>query len=73
MDTLLFGAMLLGAAVAYLVPAVIASRRKHRNANAIFIINLFFGWTFLGWVISLAWALTNNTEQAGRMEAPARS
>jgi hypothetical protein len=24
----------------------------------IFLVNLFFGWTFVGWIISLIWACT---------------
>jgi len=29
------------------------------NMDAILILNLFLGWTFLGWVIALVWAFTN--------------
>jgi hypothetical protein len=28
-----------------------------RNASAIIALNLLLGWTFLGWVIALVWAL----------------
>jgi hypothetical protein len=43
----------------YFLPAFIASERRHPNRYSIFIINLFFGWTFVGWVACLAWALSN--------------
>lgn len=46
------------AGVLYFLPALIASRRRHHNAMAIFILNLFLGWTFLGWVAALVWAST---------------
>lgn len=38
----------------YFLPSVIAHR--HRNANAILALNLFLGWTFIGWVAALVWA-----------------
>jgi hypothetical protein len=25
------------------------------------VLNLFLGWTFLGWVIAMVWAFTDNT------------
>jgi hypothetical protein len=46
----------------YLIPAIVACCRKHRNRLAIVIANIFLGWTFLGWVGSLVWACTNNVE-----------
>jgi Superinfection immunity protein len=40
------------------LPTLVAKSRKHPNALPIFLVNLFFGWTFVGWVISLVWACT---------------
>lgn len=40
----------------YFIPAGLAKSRKHRNAGAIFLLNLFLGWTFIGWVVALVWA-----------------
>ena len=45
------------AVVAYFWPAVIARRRNHPNFGPIFVVNLLLGWTLVGWVIALAWAL----------------
>jgi Superinfection immunity protein len=42
----------------YFIPSLIASHRTHRNKTAIFILNLFTGWTFAGWIASLVWAFT---------------
>jgi len=42
----------------YFLPSIVGSR--HHNASAIFILNLFLGWTFLGWVIALVWACTKS-------------
>jgi hypothetical protein len=42
----------------YFIPALVAYNRGHHNQNAIFVLNLFLGWTFIFWVISLVWACT---------------
>ena len=44
----------------YFLPAIIAALREHNNAGAILVLNLFLGWTVLGWVLALVWACTNN-------------
>ncbi len=46
----------------YLLPSFVAQYRKHRNENAIFVLNLFLGWTFIGWVGALIWASTDNID-----------
>jgi T4 superinfection immunity protein len=40
----------------YFLPTVVCVVRKPKAANGIEIVNLFLGWTFIGWVIALAWA-----------------
>jgi len=42
--------------ISYFIPTIIALIRKHRDATAIFILNLFLGWSLIGWIISLVWA-----------------
>lgn len=34
-----------------------------RNADAIVALNFFLGWTFIGWVIALVWALIKDPER----------
>lgn len=46
------------AVLIYFLPALIALSRHHGNATAIFFLNLFLGWTLLGWVAALVWGLT---------------
>ncbi|HFD81034.1 MAG TPA: superinfection immunity protein [Gammaproteobacteria bacterium] len=46
------------AIIVYFIPNWIASARKHHNANAIFVTNLLLGWTVIGWIAALIWALT---------------
>ncbi len=47
----LFGPMV------YFIPWIIAIYRDHPQIKSIFVIDLFLGWTFLGWVIALAWSV----------------
>jgi hypothetical protein len=55
----LSGLILLALILAiYFLPAIVALNRQHKNAIPILIVNLFLGWTLLGWVIALSWALT---------------
>jgi len=44
--------------VIYFFPSIIAVGRGHHNKLAIFLLNLFLGWSILGWVGSLVWAAT---------------
>ena len=47
------------AALLYLTPTIVAQRRDHPQKKAIVGINLFFGWTFAGWVLALAWSIAS--------------
>ncbi|WLB05753.1 superinfection immunity protein [Bradyrhizobium elkanii] len=42
----------------YLLPATVAAHRGHHQFLAIFLINLFFGFSILGYFGPLVWACT---------------
>lgn len=42
----------------YLLPTIISWKKKNRAA--ILVLNILLGWTVLGWIISLIWALTKD-------------
>ena len=46
----------------YFVPAIVAHKRKHPSFTGILLVDLFFGWTLVGWVGALVWAVTNNNK-----------
>ena len=46
--------------VMYFLPAIIAFARSKRDAVSILVLNFFLGWTAIGWVIALVWALKQN-------------
>ena len=45
----------------YLLPFAIAFNKHRANTGAIFALNLFLGWSLLGWVAALVWALKEET------------
>ena len=47
--------------IPYFLPTIIAFARKKDNAGGVFALNFFLGWTFIGWIASLIWALSSNT------------
>lgn len=46
----------------YFFPTIIGW--KKRNVMAIFVLNLTLGWTLIGWVVALIWAVTVDQEKA---------
>ena len=49
--------------VFYFLPSIAALSRQHNNFIPIFITNLFFGFSGIGWIICVIWAFTNNVKQ----------
>ncbi|HEY0653531.1 MAG TPA: superinfection immunity protein [Chryseosolibacter sp.] len=43
----------------YFAPSFIGNHK--RNAGAIWVLNIFLGWTLIGWVVALVWACTAET------------
>jgi len=46
----------------YFLPSIVADARKHRSSSGVFLLNLFFGWTLLGWVLALIWAVSGDRD-----------
>ncbi len=43
----------------YFLPAIVAAARRTHNATGILLLNLFLGWTVVGWVVALVMALSS--------------
>jgi hypothetical protein len=43
--------------VMYFLPSIIAFARSKRDSTSILVLNLLLGWTAIGWVIALVWAV----------------
>jgi len=41
----------------YFLPTLLALMKSKRDTISIFVLNLLLGWTFIGWVVALVWAL----------------
>ena len=50
----------------YFLPTAVAWSRRHPQRVAIFMLNLFGGWTVAGWVVAIVWAFTVAATPASR-------
>ena len=41
----------------YFLPAIVAAARHTHNSAGILLLNLFLGWTVVGWFVALVMAL----------------
>lgn len=63
MDNFLGNFLLVAVSLAvYFAPFMIALWRGHRNTGAIMTLNLFLGWTLIGWVGALVWSVLAGQE-----------
>ena len=46
--------------ILYLLPTLIGAYRNHTNYIPIVIVNIFTGFTIIGWIVALTWSLTDN-------------
>ena len=43
--------------VMYFLPSIVAFARNKRDTTAIVLLNLFLGWSVIGWIVALVWAV----------------
>jgi len=46
--------------VFYFLPAIIGFYRKKDNKISILMLNLFLGWSLIGWVVAIVWATSKD-------------
>jgi cell division septal protein FtsQ len=51
--------------IVYIFPLALAAHRGCTASAGIAVVNIFLGWTFIGWVVALAWAATGQVKVAG--------
>jgi hypothetical protein len=60
------GFLIVIAVFIYFVPSIIAYRKKKRDVTPILLINIFLGWTLIGWVVALIWAVSSEKKITDR-------
>lgn len=50
-------ALLLILVPLYFLPTIVAYRRDVPSFGSVLVIDLFLGWTFIGWVVAFAMAM----------------
>ena len=56
--------------IAYFTPLVIAVLRRHRFTIAIGLINFLLGWTVVGWLAAIVWAVNKDVREASEGPEP---
>jgi ABC-type sugar transport system permease subunit len=54
----------------YFLPTGIALIRNRSNTGAIFVLDLFLGWTLVGWVVALVWAVATDAPKPAIQQIP---
>lgn len=62
-DMIIVSLSVIAACFIYMIPTCVAASRRHRNTMAIAVLNLFFGWTLLGFVGCMVWSLINVSDK----------
>lgn len=57
--------------IPYFLPTIIAIGRRKANVMAIALVNVFFGWTIIGWFVALVWAASRQVVDQQPVAAPA--
>ncbi len=62
-DSAATGFLLLGLLLGlYFLPTIVAVNRKVVNTGSVVVVNVFLGWTLIGWVVALAMAARTTTQ-----------
>ena len=58
--------VLIAVLLAYFAPSIIALMRKVPSQGSVVVVNVFLGWTLIGWVVALAMAARSVPPQVTR-------
>jgi hypothetical protein len=54
----------------YFIPILVAGNRNAAALNGIIILNIFLGWTVIGWFAALIWAYSARPAEPPRTPCP---
>jgi hypothetical protein len=69
---LIFALLLIPFGAIHFLPTIIAALRQSRSVVGIFLVNLFLGWTVIGWIVALVWALRSEPKYVYMYAPPQR-
>jgi type II secretory pathway component PulF len=58
--------IMLAGALLYFIPTAAAQYRKSSNTTTVFLVNLIFGWTVIGWIAALILAFSGDSGEQVR-------
>jgi heme/copper-type cytochrome/quinol oxidase subunit 4 len=58
-DTVIGFALAAGAVALYLLPSIVAMHSGAPNQGTIVVVNVFLGWSVIGWIVALAMAVAD--------------
>ena len=58
-EILAFGMLWLGV---YIIPSIVAYSKGTKRRHAICVLNILLGWTLLGWIGALIWAIAETKQ-----------
>ena len=62
--------LILPSLAVYFVPTIVAIVRHARNVLGIVLLNIFGGWTFVGWIIALVSSIRDERQANYRSDNP---
>lgn len=63
-EAVVYSALGLALVLVYFGPAFVAIRARHPHRAQILVLDVLLGWTLLGWVGALLWAMTVPREKS---------
>jgi hypothetical protein len=56
--------IVLFSVAAYFAPTIVAGSRRPPHIGSVIVVNVFLGWTIVGWVVALAMACRSKAPSA---------
>lgn len=63
-------AFLVAGLVLYITPSLVASYRRCDKLSPVVVVNLFLGWTVIGWIVALAMAVSGPNRRPPKVTPP---
>jgi hypothetical protein len=48
----------------YFLPSIIAGLKRKKSIVSILIMNIFLGWTIVGWIVAFIWAMVGSRSKS---------